>query len=233
MARIISRFTLTFVVSKIKKYCKMKSILFVLCLLASSSAWAQKAFLTTEQRLFATDYLNKTKEEFLKSIEGLTNEQLTFRNKKDKWCILDCAEHITLAEQTLANVVKKQLKEPADSLKTSHLKMTEKKIITRLNFRLVKVKSPEIIKPSGHFENIEAIKKAFITQRDSTINFVNTTNDPLHFHFWKHPATGTIDLYQTIILMSAHTKRHILQIEEVKRASKFPKTSKAVKYTLN
>ncbi len=207
----------------------MKSILFIFCLLVSGATSAQKALLTPEQRAFASNYLKQTKEEFLKSIEGLTVEQLTFKAKDSKWCIMDCAEHITLAEQTLSSVVEKQLKEPADSLKTEHLKMTEKKIISRLNFRLIKVKSPEIIKPSGKFDSIEAIKTAFIAQRDSAIDYVNTTNDPLHFHFWKHPATGTIDLYQTIILMSAHTKRHILQIEEVKKASKFPKTGKTVK----
>lgn len=207
----------------------MKSMLFVSCLLVTSLACAQKAHLTAEQRSFASDYLKKTKEEFLKSIEGLTIEQLTFKAKDSKWCIMDCAEHIALAEQTLSNVIQKQLKEPADSLKSEYLKMTEKKIITRLTFRLVKVKSPEVIKPSGKFESIEAIKKAFIAQRDSAIDYVNTTNDPLHFHFWKHPATGTVDLYQTIILMSAHTKRHILQIEEVKQSSKFPKKVKTVK----
>jgi DinB superfamily len=149
----------------------MKSILFASCLfvvVAFSSAQQilpaniyDKSMLTAEQRVFATNYLQKTKQEFLKSIENLTEEQLTFKAKKGKWCILDCAEHIALAEQTLASVVQKQLKIPTDSLKTPKLKMTEKKIITRLTFRLVKVKAPEVIKPSGKFANIEAIKSAF------------------------------------------------------------------------
>jgi uncharacterized damage-inducible protein DinB len=188
-----------------------------------------KAILTTEQRAFATNYLQQTKQEFLKSIEGLTEEQLKFKAKEGKWCIMDCAEHIALAEQTLFSVIQKQLKEPADSLRKKHLKMTEKKIITRLTFRLVKVKAPEVIKPSGKFATIDAIKLAFTAKRDSTIIYVETTQDPLHTHFWKHPATGTIDLYQTIILMSAHTKRHILQIEEVKNSKGFPENKKAVK----
>ncbi len=179
--------------------------------------------LTPEQRKFATEYLQTTKQEFLKSIEGLTDEQLNFKVKATKWCIMDCAEHIALAEQTLFSVVQKSLSEPADSLIKKHLRMTEKKIIKRLTFRLIKVKAPEVIKPSGKFTTIEAIKQAFETQRDSAIQYVATTYAPLHYHFWKHPATGKIDLYQTIILMSAHTKRHILQIEEVKKHSKFPK----------
>jgi hypothetical protein len=199
-----------------------KIIVFILTLFSATRITAQ-ASLTPEQRKFATDYLETTKREFLKSLEGLTEEQLKFRAKEGKWCIMDCAEHIALAEQSLFSIVGKKLSEPADSLNTKHLRMTEKKIITRLTFRLIKVKAPEVIKPSGKFATIEAIKQAFTTQRDSAIIYVATTFAPLHYHFWKHPATGKIDLYQTIVLMSAHTKRHILQIEEVKRHSKYPK----------
>jgi hypothetical protein len=205
-----------------------KSILFFLLLSVVNQGFTQ-ATLTSEQRQFATEYLKKTQQEFLKAIDGLTDEQLKFRAKEGKWCIMDCAEHIALAEKTLFSLVQKQLNEPADSMSKKHLRMTEKKIITRLNFRLIKVKAPEVIKPSGKFANLEAIKQAFMVQRDSAIQYVNATQDPLHYHFWKHPATGKIDLYQTIILMSAHTKRHILQIEEVKNNAKFPKASKAVK----
>jgi hypothetical protein len=199
-----------------------KIIVFILILFGTTRITAQ-ATLTPEQRKFATEYLETTKREFLKSIEGLTEEQLNFKAKKGKWCIMDCAEHIALAEQSLFSIVGKKLSEPADSLNTKHLRMTEKKIIKRLTFRLIKIKAPEVIKPSGKFATIEAIKQAFTTQRDSAIQYVATTQAPLHYHFWKHPATGKIDLYQTIVLMSAHTKRHILQIEEVKRHSKYPK----------
>jgi DinB superfamily len=215
----------------------MKSIALTFCMLIimsftvaqqlPQSNMDEKSMLTSEQRKFVTEYLQKTKQEFLQAIEGLTDEQLNYKSKEGKWCILDCAEHIALAEQRLFYVVQTQLK--VDSIKPKRLKMTEKKIITRLTFRLIKVKAPEIIKPSGKFANIEAIKLAFMTQRDSTLTYIATTQDPLHTHYWKHPATGTIDLYQTLILMSAHTKRHIMQIEEVKNKSKFPKTSKSVK----
>jgi uncharacterized damage-inducible protein DinB len=213
----------------------MKIILFTYCLVfvsvlqAQQSNLDQKSMLTTEQRTFATNYLQKTKQAFLKSIEGLTEEQLKYKAKEKKWCIMDCAEHIALAEQTLFSVTQKQLLEPEDSMKFKHLRMTEKKIMTRLTFRLIKVKAPEVIKPTGRFDNIEAIKQAFTLRRDSTLNYVNTTNDALHYHFWKHPATGTIDLYQTLILMSAHTQRHIMQIEEVKKSRKFPKSVPSVK----
>lgn len=136
---------------------------------------------------------------------------------------MECAEHIALAEQSLFSIIKIQLQIPFDPLKKKEIKITDKKIITRLTFRLFKAKSPEKIRPTGKFTDLETARNAFILQRDSTIAYANNTQDSLHEHFWQHPATGTIDLYQTIILLSAHCKRHILQIEEVKNRQHFPK----------
>jgi uncharacterized secreted protein with C-terminal beta-propeller domain len=179
--------------------------------------------LTAEQRKFAADYLRETKAEFLKATENLTAEQANFKSKTSKWSILECAEHIALAEKSLFLIIKKQLQEPFDSLKKQEIKVNEKTIITRLTFRLFKAQSPETIKPVGKFTDLESARRAFSLQRDSTIDYTLTTQDPLHAHFWNHRATGTIDLYQTIVLLSAHSKRHILQIEEIKKRRKYPK----------
>ena len=63
---------------------------------------------------------------------------------------------------------------------------------------------------------------AFKKQRLKTIEYIKTTNDDLRNHFWKHRLTGTIDLYQTILLMSAHLERHLAQIEQIKKTAAFP-----------
>ena len=201
----------------------MKKLFILICVGFISTQNFAQSTLTADQRKFAMDYLNQTKEDFLKAIEGLTDSQLTFKADTTKWSILDCAEHIALAEQGIFSIVQEQLKQPSDSLKQKEITVKEKDIIARLTNRTFKVQSPETIKPSGKFPNIEAIKQFFTKQRDNCIAYVGITNDDVHYHYWKHPATGTIDLYQTIILMAAHCKRHTLQIEEVKANVNFPK----------
>jgi hypothetical protein len=42
-------------------------------------------------------------------------------------------------------------------------------------------------------------------------------------HFTLHPAFGTINTYQLLLLLSGHSERHTLQIEEVKANPAFPK----------
>lgn len=202
----------------------MKKLLLLIGLQLISVEVIAQGTLSEKQRKFANDYLEKTKQEFLASIENLTPEQVSFKPREGKWSILACAEHIAITEETLMKVVSKQLELPADSALQKSLKMNEKKIISRLTFRLIKVKAPEQIQPTGRYTSIETAKGAFEKQRLLNIDYVKSTNDALLFHSWKHPATGTIDLYQTIILMAAHCKRHTLQIEEIRKHKDFPQS---------
>ncbi len=201
----------------------MKKLFFLTFALMIFDKSTAQGTLTVKHRKYAAEYLEKTKQDFFKSIENLSEAQLNFKSKTSKWSILECAEHIAISEEALFNVIKKQLILPADSVKSKSLKMTEKKIIGRLTFRFIKVKAPEQIRPTGRFNDISSVKVAFEKKRLENILYIQSTNDTLLHHYWKHPATGTIDLYQTIILMSAHCKRHTLQIEEVKSKTDFPK----------
>jgi len=67
--------------------------------------------------------------------------------------------------------------------------------------------------------------KEFLAKREPNTQYVNTTADDLRNHFFTFPveALGTVDSYQLFLFMAGHTKRHTLQIEEVKSNPAFPK----------
>jgi hypothetical protein len=79
--------------------------------------------------------------------------------------------------------------------------------------------------PTGKFGSHEITVKEFTSKRDGTIKYINTTSDDMRNHFFTFPveAIGTLDAYQLLIFMAGHTKRHTLQIEEVKAHPSFPK----------
>ena len=52
---------------------------------------------------------------------------------------------------------------------------------------------------------------------------MRTTPDDLRDHFVEHPVFKTVDAYQIILMMSAHTQRHTAQLNEVKQAAGYPK----------
>ncbi len=179
--------------------------------------------ITKEEREFAISYYEKTQTDFLSAIEKLNSKQVNFKSDSAKWSILECAEHIVVSEEGIFGITQGTLKQPSDSSKQKEITVTNDDIIKRLTNRSFKAQAPEIIKPTGRFSDIASIKEKFLSQRKVTIAYLLNTQDDLHFHYWKHPATGTIDLYQSLILLSAHTKRHTLQIEEVKASQGFPK----------
>jgi uncharacterized damage-inducible protein DinB len=207
---------------KTKKIMKLKLTL-ILMLTAIIAIAQTNSALSEKERKFASDYLATTREEFLNSVTGLSEAQLRFKADSSKWSIMECAEHIALAEQGIFSIIQGQLKQSAQPEKRTEIKVAEQDIINRLTNRKFKAQSPEVIKPSGRFPTIESIKSVYEKQRANCISYLSTTQDDLHNHFWQHPATGTIDLYQSIILLAAHSKRHTLQIEEVKSSSNFPK----------
>ncbi len=179
--------------------------------------------LSMEERNFLTEQLQKSLASFNNTIANLSTEQFNFRFAEDKWTIAECIEHITLAELRFPAIVKEELLKPSNPEYRKKIQVNEKDIINRLTNKNGKANSPEILKLTGKYPDVQDAISTFRNQRLATIEYVNTITDDLHNHFWKHPATGIVDLYQTIVLMSAHLERHIKQIEEVKLAKDFPK----------
>jgi len=87
----------------------------------------------------------------------------------------------------------------------------------------VKFNAPEPLQPHHQYKTLAETLAAFQSARDSHIDYVRTTQDPLREHFFKHPVLGDLDAYQWILLISAHTERHVNQILEVKASPGFPK----------
>jgi hypothetical protein len=93
--------------------------------------------------------------------------------------------------------------------------------------RTQKVKAPEPIVPSGKFATPADAAKEFAARRDKSLEYARTSTDDLRVHVAKGPL-GTMDSYQFLLLMAAHTGRHTDQIREVQANADYPKTSAAL-----
>lgn len=176
-----------------------------------------------EERDFLLAQLKTSLAKFNHAIADLTVEQFNYRFSENRWTIAECIEHITLSELRFPIIVREELLKPANPDHRKKIQVNEVDIINRLTNRNGRVNSPEKLIPTGKYPDIQDAINTFRKQRELTIEYINSTTDDLHNHFWNHPATGVVDLYQTIVLMSAHLERHIKQIEEVKLAKDFPK----------
>lgn len=179
--------------------------------------------LSAAEREFAMAYLSKTKQQVLDLTAGLSAAQLNFKTAPDRWSIAECAEHIALAETGLYQRLEASLQAAAEPEKRQEIKVSDEQVIQILTNRTGKAQSPEIIKPTGKFPSTAVAMAAFAAQREQLITLVKESQADFRHHFFLHPATGTVDDYQMILLIAAHSERHYLQMEEVKANADFPK----------
>jgi DinB superfamily len=178
--------------------------------------------MTDKDRELAIGQLNASREKFVKAVSGLSEAQLKFKSAPDRWSVADVAEHITLSEEFLFNLLNdKVLKGPATPDKER--KITDEQILAMVSDRSNKAQAPEPLKPTNKWQNITETMQEFETRRARTIDFVKTTNTDLRSHFSAFGPRGEVDALQWVLFMSAHVDRHVAQIDEVKSDPNFPK----------
>lgn len=166
--------------------------------------------------------MNISRHNLLTEIEELLEARLSFKPAPYKWSVAQIVEHIGLAEMGIRQIAQQTFKAPADSARRKEINVTDEQVRQRLTNRSGKVQSPEMTKPTGSFNNIKQAIIFFTNARNKNIEFIQTTTEDLRIRFWQHPATGTINLYQAILIISAHCERHTAQIVEIKRISGWP-----------
>jgi uncharacterized damage-inducible protein DinB len=198
-------------------------------LLATTVALSQTATqsalvtLTPQEREAALKQFAATRDNFLKSIAGLSEKQWTFKPAPDRWSVAEVAEHITVSESGIFGAVQKAMESPATPEKRDEVKGKDEMILQRVPDRSHKAQAPEFLRPTGRWATKAELVKAFEDARASNMNYIRTTNDDLRDHFFDHPVFGTLDGYQWLLLISTHSLRHTEQIEEVKADPNFPK----------
>lgn len=179
--------------------------------------------LTPEERKYAVDYFIKTRDRLLHDIKGLSEDQLNWRADSTRWSVYQCVEHIALAENFILHFEQDAMKAPATPDKRSEVKYTPDQVVAMLTDRSHKAQAPEPIKPGKQFADTKTALQAFVSRRDSTIDYLKTTQDDLKDHFLPGTPIGTLDAYEMLIFLAAHSERHTLQVEEVMANPNFPK----------
>ncbi|MEX2261188.1 MAG: DinB family protein [Bryobacteraceae bacterium] len=195
-----------------------------LVLFALALAAGRAEVLTQGERDRAMSDLHATRKRFLDSVAGLSDAQWKFKPDDKTWSIAECAEHIAISEDAIFQIITgKILKSPAAPEKRGEVQRKDELVMKAIRDRSGKFSAPESLKPSGRWPTPDAMVAQFKKSRDSHIAYIQTTQDDLRSHFLPHPATKEIDGYQWLLLLSAHSDRHVMQILDVKGHPGYPK----------
>lgn len=179
------------------------------------------ASLTQADRDRAIAELTTSRQQFLDSVAGLSTAQWNFKPDEKTWSVAECAEHIAVSEDVIFGNIAKVVQAPAAPDQKSAV--TDDFILKGVVDRSHKFQAPEILRPTHRFSTPQEIVDHFKQSREHTIAYLRDTQDDLRGHFYDHPVLKTLDTYQWILLLSAHSQRHTAQLNEVKANPNFPK----------
>ena len=174
---------------------------------------------TDEDQEFLLEQLAKSREALLEAFEGTSEAQARFRAAPDRWSILECIEHLTIADQRLLGLI--QQAQPGEADPSSEREMT---LFGSVKDRSTKATAPEASRPKGKYASFREASTKLIQGRKELSDYVRTSEN-LRDRWLTHPvpAIGRIDVYTCCLIMAAHGLRHAEQIREVRADANFPR----------
>ena len=177
---------------------------------------------TDQERAYAIDSLNVTRDALHQSLAGLSVAQLTYKPGPDSWSIAECTEHITLVEKRILYAIQASMDAPAEPEKRADIKVSDVELIKAVRSRTNRLSAPDPTVPTGRYGDTATALAAFDAQRTTAIDYVQTVSGDLRTHYFTHFVLGQLDTYQAVLLMAAHCERHRKQIEAVKTSPDYP-----------
>jgi DinB superfamily len=193
--------------------------LMALATLLTGAARAQELTPADQER--AKQYLETTRKSIVEATKGLSKAQWEFKAAPDRWSVAETMEHIAAAEDFIRGmIVENAMKAPAEPGRD--LKKNDDAVVARIPDRSHKAQAPEPLKPTNRFGSGEESLKHFLDSRAKTEVFLDSTPD-LRQHVSDSPLGMKLDAYEWILFLTAHSERHLKQIQEVKADPNFPK----------
>ena len=149
---------------------------------------------------------------FLDALAGVTEDLASQDAGPGRWSILQCVEHVAVAEEYLLGEI--ATASPSDKPLLNEKR--EAAILERGPDRSRRVEAPDVAKPTGRFLTLSEALQQFLSARQNTIRFLEDSNQNLRSLLTRHPVIGTVNCYENLLMMAVHPQRHAKQIDEIR-----------------
>ena len=164
-------------------------------------------------------------DETLAFLRGISEEKSLHRYAPDKWSIRQCIEHLVITEKNTSEIALRNLQQPSEPARRNEIAIKDEEIIQEITQQsLQPLSASSIPQPvTRHINTNGRHIDEFKSLREKNINFLKTTTADLRNHFIEYPAVGTMDNYQLLLMLAAHTRQYTMLITEIKSNPDFPK----------
>ena len=167
-----------------------------------------------QERSEIVQNLERSRQEFIAAVAGLTESQAKARPDPARWSVLDCVEHVTSVEERFQGWLNSAKKLDAPCVD----KEKEALLTGRVPDRSVRVQAPEAVVPAGRFLTLEQALEQFNAGRMRSIQFAKDRWDDLYCLASEHPRFGPVNGIELLIIIAGHSRRHAEQIRETRAA---------------
>jgi hypothetical protein len=159
--------------------------------------------------------LEDSRADFRAAADGLSESQAKVRPEAGRWSVLECVEHIVVAENRFLGWLQNPpVAEPAPPMD----KEKEAKLLMGVSGRSQRVQAPEPVHPTGRFATLAEALAQFDDTRAKSIQFAERTGAGLYSLAAKHAFFGPVNGAEVMVLIAAHARRHAAQIREIRAA---------------
>ena len=178
------------------------------------NALPQPVSALSEERQYLVDRLRESRDRLSDSVANVSEELCRIRPSENSWSVLDCVEHIVIAEKAwhVRLQGRQPVNEPIDRAKDD--------FVNRVAEPGEKRSAPERAQPKGKYTTLAEAIREFRTERDQTIDFAERTDQDFRQFSVEH-ALGVFDIHQFLLLAAAHAERHAKQVEEIKASTAY------------
>ncbi len=179
----------------------------------------------TKKAQEVVDYINKQREKFLTTADGLSEAQLNFKPSENHWSIRELFHHIWVVEGMTAKLLANLLKQakdnnlPADADPHGSVLNSLESHSETLG---KKFQAPERVVPIDALPLADSIAKMAETRAKLLEPLEELCQYDVSSLLFPHPALGPLNAYQWLMVMGGHEARHRAQIGRVKEDANYP-----------
>lgn len=202
--------------------------------------------ISDSDRSYLPAHLSMTREFVMDATQNLLRDQWTFKPTDARWSIAQCIDHLARTEDSVLTMVRERLMKASEPItpfpsltRLPAIKEKPQRLPVLADALLIRAmtdrtpafatpaesRPPVEVAPRRSIEDPRSAVDHFLRIRAATLEYVRNTQDDLRGHFGYsrldgyYPQLKFHDGYQWLLRMSAHTERHLMRIQELKRES--------------
>ncbi|MBL8220628.1 MAG: DinB family protein, partial [Bryobacterales bacterium] len=157
--------------------------------------------MTPADRRRLVEMLAASQQAFEAAVARVPEQRWAVRPDVDSWSAAECAEHLILSEEALLNLVRNQiLKSPATQAASDGISGKNDAVVEAMRDRKAKSQTFDFLILRGRWLTQRNALDAFRERRQATLDYVWTSQDPLHAHGAPLPGLDLLDGYQWLLL---------------------------------